>query len=399
MFRTIMPTAGTPYRLEDIGRAILGAFEDKNIIEQYKNSLKSYLNVDNLLLVNSGTTACFILLQLFKHHRKNREQNEVIIPDYTAPSLLLPIRQAGLDAVVVDTDPQTFNIDISKIEKHISNKTLAIMPVHMFGIPTRIQPILEIAKKYNIFVFEDAASSLGSQINGKHTGAVAPFGFYSMNRGKNISTLSGGIITWKDTQYSPKLQKLCNNLPELSTTGKLLILLKIIGLGLAVRPPFYTLLYAIISRYKYTDLHTDFRSFQYTTLQAAEGKNIWKRAKYLTQKRIENGQKLYSIFQDQKGLQVADPPNNTEIAFNQFPILFQNLEHRAEFRSKLLNKGIETSLMYGKALHQIYPNLDSTGQYSNAEYLAQHLLLIPPHPQINDTFLSQIKDTIENLTR
>lgn len=86
-------------------------------------------------MVNSGTTALFILLELFKKIRTSPKRNEIILPAYTAPVLLLPIRAAGLNAVLVDVDLTTFNMDVHKILNAVTPQTLAIMPVHMFGLP------------------------------------------------------------------------------------------------------------------------------------------------------------------------------------------------------------------------------------------------------------------------
>ena len=193
-----MPTAGTPYNLYETARSVLGFFESEKVIQRYREILKSYLNVENLLLVNSGTTACYILFELFKKIRKSEKQNEIILPAYTAPSLLLPIKAANLKAILVDTNPNAFNMDTKQIPNLISSRTLAVMPVHMFGLPCEVESLNRLSIDKDFFVVEDAASSLGTKNNGRHTGTIAPFGFYSLNRGKNVSTLAGGIIVWKD---------------------------------------------------------------------------------------------------------------------------------------------------------------------------------------------------------
>jgi len=231
------------------------------------------------------------LLELFKKIRTSPKRNEIILPAYTAPVLLLPIRAAGLNAVLVDVDLTTFNMDVHKILNAVTPQTLAIMPVHMFGLPMDVAPIIESSAGQDIFIVEDAASSLGSTIGGRQTGSIAPFGFYSLNRGKNVSTLAGGIIVWKDQRYSPIIEELVAGLPPVSQRAEFLMWLNFLGLSIAVNPLCYTLLLPFIAKFKYTTLHPHFDSFAYTNMQAALGKTLWRRIDQLTNKRVENGKK------------------------------------------------------------------------------------------------------------
>ncbi|MCK4689011.1 MAG: DegT/DnrJ/EryC1/StrS family aminotransferase [Candidatus Marinimicrobia bacterium] len=392
-----MPTAGTPYNLYETARSVLGFFESEKVIQRYREILKSYLNVENLLLVNSGTTACYILFELFKKIRKSEKQNEIILPAYTAPSLLLPIKAANLKAVLVDTNPNDFNMDTKQIPNLISSRTLAVMPVHMFGLPCEVESLLKLTDGSDIFILEDGASALGTTVNKQHIGTTAPFGFYSLNRGKNVSTLAGGIIVWKNDDYSELFQQYVNELTTLSTLAKFIMFLKFIGLSLAVRPFTYTLMSPIVSKFKYTTLHSHFDSFKYTTMQAALGINIWKRIDDLTERRIENGKALLNVFKNRNGIITPVIPEDAEAAFNQFPIVIDDLKKRKRLQKELLNQGIETTLMYEKPLHHIFPELYSPGDdpFPNATYLAEHLLLIPPHAQIRCSTINTIKEAVK----
>jgi len=390
-----MPTAGTPYNFSDIIAAKIGFWKDNTT--KFQKVLREYFQVDNIRLVNSGTTACYLLLLHLKSIRKHDKQTEIIITNYTAPSLLLPIQKAGLECVVVDISIDDFNIDLTQIENTISDKTLAIMPIHMFGIPTNMKPILEIAKQQNIFLIEDAASSLGSKIDNLHTGTIADFGFYSLNRGKNISTLSGGIISWKDEKYTQSIDKLINNLPILSLKQKVKMLFRFFALTLAVRPFFYTILQSMISRFKYTSLHEDFDSYVFTTFQVNLGVNLWKRVDKIMDARLQNGKELTKIFYKIQGVKISK--SKFQVVYNQFPILIDDLVKRENLEKALLLKGIETSRLYEKTLHQIYPEKikNSNHKFPNSKYLAEHLLLIPPHPQIKEKYVEIIQETVTQI--
>ncbi|MDO9547686.1 MAG: DegT/DnrJ/EryC1/StrS family aminotransferase, partial [Candidatus Marinimicrobia bacterium] len=272
-----MPTAGTPYRFSDLFFAKLGLFRSKKVIERFGKILKNYFNVGNIAFVNSGTTANFIIYKVLKELRKREEQVEIILPAYTAPSLLLPIEAEGLKPVLVDIDPATFNLDVNKVKEKLNSKTLAVMPIHMFGLPCEVDSLLQLTKDTDVFVLEDGASALGSTVDEKQIGTRAPFGFYSLNRGKNVSTLAGGIITWKDSDLNGIFDKYISELTSLPAHSQVVMFIKLFALSLAVRPFTYTLLNPIVAKFKYTALHTHFDSFQYTKMQAALGINLWKR--------------------------------------------------------------------------------------------------------------------------
>ncbi len=399
MMKILMPTAGTPYRFSDLIFAKLGLFQSKKVFEKFGEILKHYFDIKNIAFVNSGTTANFIIYEVLKEIRKRKEQVEVILPAYTAPSLLLPIEAIGFRPILVDTDPDTFNLDISKVSEKISPKTLAIMPIHMFGLPCEVDYLLKLTHGTDIFILEDGASALGSTLNDQHIGTRAPFGFYSLNRGKNVSTLAGGILTWKDDKLTPLFTKYIDKLMELSAHAQLIMYLKFVALSLVVRPLFYTLLSRIVSKFKYTTLHTHFDSFQYTTMQAALGKKIWRRIDFLTQRRIDNGLELIAVFKDQPGFKIAKIPQGSAVAFNQFPVLVDSLEKRELLISKLSEAGIETTTLYDHPLHHIFPELNESGAdpYPNATYLAEHLLLIPPHAQINSKIIGKIRKILSTV--
>ena len=395
--KILMPTAGTPYRFSDLFFAKLGLFQSKKVFEKFSGILKHYFDVENIAFVNSGTTANFIIYKILKDLRKRDDQVEVILPAYTAPSLLLPIEAAGLKPILVDIEQATFNLDVSKIKEKLNSKTLTIMPIHMFGLPCEVDSLFVITKDTDIFIVEDGASALGSTDNDCHIGTRADFGFYSLNRGKNVSTLAGGIITWKDSSLAGSFDKYIGELTALPAHSQFIMFIKFVALSLAVRPFTYTLLNPIVAKFKYTTLHTHFDSFQYTKMQAALGINLWKRIEYLDQKRVDNGLRLLEIFSDKAGFRIPAIPDNSKVAFNQFPVVVEDLEKRSLIIEQLKQAGLESTTLYDHPLHHIFPELNESGNdpYPNATYLAEHLLLIPPHAQINSKILANVKKVVD----
>jgi perosamine synthetase len=134
------------------------------------------------------------------------KDDEVIIPNFTMIASAFAVCYTGATPVFVDADKQTWNIDVSKIEEKITNRTKAIMPVSIFGHPCEMDGINALAKKYNIAVIEDAAESHGAEYKGKRTGNLADITTFSFFANKNITTGEGGmVVTNREDLYKKAL--------------------------------------------------------------------------------------------------------------------------------------------------------------------------------------------------
>lgn len=120
--------------------------------------------------------------------------DEVIIPTFTMIASAFAVCYTGAKPVFVDADKETWNIDVTKIEEKITPRTKAIMPVHIFGQMCEMDKIVALAKKYNLFIVEDAAEAHGATYNGKKAGSYSDLGSFSFFANKNITTGEGGML-------------------------------------------------------------------------------------------------------------------------------------------------------------------------------------------------------------
>jgi dTDP-4-amino-4,6-dideoxygalactose transaminase len=135
--------------------------------------------------------------------------DEVITPSHTAVATVAGIEQAGCTPVFADIDPKIRCIEPRSIEKRISSKTRAIMPVHIYGQPTEMDRISEIAQDYNLAVIEDCSQAHGAEINGQKVGTFADISAYSCYPTKNLGgTGDGGVILCRSKQFAEKLKSL-----------------------------------------------------------------------------------------------------------------------------------------------------------------------------------------------
>lgn len=155
--------------------------------------------------VNSGTSALHLALLA----AGIGPGDEVITVPYTFFATVAAIGYAGATAVLVDIDPRTFNIDVTQIESRITARTRAILLVHLYGQPADMDPILDIARRHNLVVIEDAAQAHGAEYKGKRVGSIGDVGCFSFYPTKNLGAAGeGGMVVTNNPDYADKIRKL-----------------------------------------------------------------------------------------------------------------------------------------------------------------------------------------------
>jgi perosamine synthetase len=163
----------------------------------FKKYLCDYLHVKYCVLGNSGRSVLYLLLETLK--RKDAEgRNEVLIPGYTCYSVAASVARAGLKIAVYDVDPSSLWPDLDSARKAANRAPLAIISQHLFGIPTPVNGLKEIAQVTGAYLIEDAAQGLGGTLNGQPLGTIGDFGFFSFGRGKPLPLGCGGALAGKD---------------------------------------------------------------------------------------------------------------------------------------------------------------------------------------------------------
>lgn len=175
-------------------------------VSKFEDKFSKYVGVKKAVSIQSGTSAIHLSL----HELGIGDGDEVIVPALTFVATVNPVVYVGARPVFADVDIQTWNIDPKEIERRITKRTKAVIPVHLYGNPCDMGAIMGIAKKYGIFVIEDAAESLGAKYKGKHTGTFGDLGCFSFNGNKIITTGGGGMVVGKDAGRLEHIKFLVN---------------------------------------------------------------------------------------------------------------------------------------------------------------------------------------------
>jgi perosamine synthetase len=139
-----------------------------------------------------------------------KKGDEVILPTFTIISSIAQIIRVGAKPVLVDSDPLNWNMDVMQIESKITSRTKAIMVVHIYGLPVDMEPVLKLAKNYNLWVIEDAAEMIGQTYKGKSCGSLGDISTFSFYPNKHITTGEGGMIVTDSELFAEKCRSLRN---------------------------------------------------------------------------------------------------------------------------------------------------------------------------------------------
>jgi dTDP-4-amino-4,6-dideoxygalactose transaminase len=176
-------------------------------LRAFESEFADYCDVKYCIGVGNGLDALHLILRAMDIGAGD----EVIVPSNTFIATWLAVSYAGATPVPVDPDETTYNIDPTRIEAAITEKTKAIMPVHLYGQPADMDPIMEIAARYRLKVIEDAAQAHGAKYKGKRTGGLGDAAGFSFYPGKNLGAFGdGGAITTNDSMIAERIRQLRN---------------------------------------------------------------------------------------------------------------------------------------------------------------------------------------------
>ncbi|MBI4407195.1 MAG: DegT/DnrJ/EryC1/StrS family aminotransferase [Candidatus Kerfeldbacteria bacterium] len=173
-------------------------------VEEFERDFASYLGMKHGITVSNGTAALHVALLAVDIG----PDDEVIVPAFTMMSTILAVLYTGAKPVFVDCELETYNIDVKQIEAHITSRTKAILPVHIYGHACEMDEILALAKQHNLHVIEDAAEAHGGEYKGKKCGTMSELSCFSFYGNKIVTTGEGGMVLTNDDALAHRCRKL-----------------------------------------------------------------------------------------------------------------------------------------------------------------------------------------------
>ena len=373
-----------------------------NSIKQYKNNIAEYLNIDtgHVSLFWKGRVALYAILKALGVGKGD----EVIIPAFTCVVVPNAIIYLGAKPVYIDIDPLTYNIDVNKIESKITGRTKVILAQNTFGLSPDLDVIIEIANKHNIKVVEDCTHGFGGSYKGKKNGTIADASFYSTQWNKPFSTGIGGIAVVKDMYFSEALLKIEQEALTPSWKESLLLNSLIFAREKLMVSAIY---WPALKLYRYlsqkniiigSSLKEELQAPQLfpeflkgmSRIQAKKGIKALKLIDKHNKQRIAVAEK-YNEFLHNLGLRKVFQPDYAKHTFLKFPILVKD---RKQFAALAERNNIEVGEWFISPIHPVVEKYHcwhyKYGENMVAETIAQKIINLPTHPNINSKALNKI---------
>jgi dTDP-4-amino-4,6-dideoxygalactose transaminase len=303
--------------------------------------------------VNSGTSA----LQLTLMALGFGPGDEIIVPSFSFAASANSIRLVGAEPVFVDIEPGSFCVDPEAVAAAVTPRTVAIMPVHLYGHPAAMDRIMQIAERHNLAVIEDAAQAHGAALDGQPVGAIGTAGCFSFYPTKNMHSLEGGMVTTADAELARTLRLLRNQGMEQRYANE------IVGANMRM-----------------------------TDVAAAIGRVQLRQLADWTEQRRANAK-----FLDSRITGMVTPPvaDNARHVYHQYTVRVTTDRDAAQQR--LTELGIGNAVYYPTPIHRLRPYLGTDGKpgpwdLPETERAAAEVVSLPVHPSLTEAELERIAE-------
>ena len=401
-----VPVSGKVFNHEELNyiveSALDGWFTTGRFNDAFENQLAKFINTKRVITVNSGSSANLIALAALTSSelgdRRLKAGDEFITVAVSFPTTINPAVQYGLIPVFLDVNPATYNIDISRLEEALSDKTKAIIIAHTLGNPFDVEAVSAFAKKHNLWLIEDCCDALGATVNGKHVGTFGDLATLSFYPAHHITMGEGGAIFTKNSKLVTLIESFrdwgrdCWCAPGCENTCG-----KRFDWDLGDLPHGYD--------HKYIYSHFGY-NLKITDMQAALGLAQLKKLPDFINTRKKNFEKLkMGLSHLQNKIILPEPtPGSNPSWFGFLITLKANAGiSRNEIISKLTDVNIGTRLLFaGDIRKQPYfknVNYRCVGDLPNTENILNNTFWIGVTPMITDEMLDYIIGTLNKILK
>jgi perosamine synthetase len=333
-------------------------------VQEFESSLRTFLNVKHAISVNSGTAALHAALLALDI----KTDDEVLIPSFTFVATANSVVVSGAKPVFVDINTKDYTIDLQDLKKKISKKSKAIIPVHLYGHPSDLGELNEIANQHSLYIIEDACQSLGSIYKNKQTGTFGTMGCFSMYASKVLTSGEGGAIVTNDDKLADTLKMIRNHGMVEGYDTRML--------GLNYRLPELS---AAIAKIQMKKLNTIL--------------SLRRRNSLLLSNLLETIISKYNI---------KIPKENHIKKFNWYlyTLTFNNSHNitlRDYIKKKFLENGIGVAVYYDPPIHKtpFYQKFSISNDLQNTDWSSKHVLSLPVHPGMTEIDIQNMVNVLK----
>jgi dTDP-4-amino-4,6-dideoxygalactose transaminase len=394
---------GTVFISDESKRLVLdclnqGRISSGQLTRRFEKRFAELIGVQEAVSVSSGTDALMVAVAVL-HDFGGKRGDEVIVPSLSFVATGNAVLHAGFKPVFVDIDPETLNINPDLIENAITERTRAVVPVHLMGKPAEMDRIRDIAEKYKLLIIEDAAEAYGAVYKGRNVGSIGEMAAFSLYVAHIITTGEGGIILTKDEKYAEILRSLRSH----GRACKCPVCISNISSGYCEKR---------FSNKEIGDIRFHFERIGYSCkmneLEAAIGLGTLDHYEKIVEKRHDNLSKMIEQFEPfSQYLWTFREEDYEKIGPHAFPFVVKDGAPftRDDLMLYLENNGIDPRTLFSSIPTQCggYEFLGyRLGEFPNAEYVGKNGIHIGVHQDIDDAdiewFVNCISDFLSKVT-
>lgn len=382
-----VPPAGTPVSVADVLSSVGAALTRGDGVQQFKRDLRAYVGVRFCEFVSTGRAAMTLALLALKTLDGGR-RNEVVIPSYTCFSVPSSIVKAGLKVRLADVDPVTLDFAPGEIERLDGARVLAVVATNLYGFPNDLAAITKLARERGMYVVDDAAQCLGASIGGRQCGTWGDIGLYSFDKGKNVTSIDGGVLVTDSEPVAEAIAQQTCGLRECTVAESAAHLVKLLVYATLLHPRRYWLPNALpFLRLGGTAYCTDYPLAQYDGWMAPMGHRLLGRLDATTAQRRANAERYERLLPWGPKLQAIVPRRGAEPAYLRFPVLIHP-EYRDPVLTALRANGIGATASYPTAINDV-PEVSGTLSSEDQDArggrdVAGRILTLPTHGYVTE---------------
>ena len=343
--------AGTPLSLSDLTRGMARGISADSM-EQLRQRLCRAAARERAWLVSTGRAAMTLAFEAMKLAARDPGRVEIIVPGYTCYSVPAAIERAGLVPRLCDVDPTTLSPDLDSLVGIDPGHVLAIVSANLYGLPNALADLESFAQRHGIFMLDDAAQALGARYLGRPAGGFGDVGLFSFDKGKNITTLQGGVLVADSGDLSKALDSAAPELLAASPVGTPATLCKLPIYALLLRPWAYGAVRRLPLGLGTTLYETDYPIAPYSRALAGLAALQLERLGEYTRVRIRNAERLREALEGLPGLSMPRVLPDAEPAYVRYPVLVEP-RRRAGVIAALERAGIGATASYPLALMDV----------------------------------------------
>ena len=391
--RTLPPAAspiGWTYLLAGLVRLLRGQRE----VERFTNGLTAYFDKRHCFLVSSGKAALTLILLALKEQYPKR--NEVIIPAYTCYSVPSAIVRAGLKIKPCDLAEKSFDFDFEQLSPMLeSEKLLAVLPTHLFGLPADVKRLMRMIYDPEVTVVEDAAQAMGADWQGEKLGSLGDVGFFSLGRGKALSTVEGGVILTDNDELAQLIEKQITHLPDYPIFEILKLVFYAVALNILLHPTLFWIPKGLpFLKLGETLFEPDFIMRKMSSFQAGLARNWEARLRTLQEVRQNNTMRWLSLL-DEDLWPYFKKVNQAVPDLIRFPVLIADQKKKMVLLKDAEQHGFGVTIAYPDAICAIPECVHwFAGQnFPVAKMVAQQLVTLPVHVFVRQADITSLAES------